>query len=66
MSEQTKLSQSERDWLLIERVLWALWAPSDVDPTRPAEMLNDATADRLTVQQVIKARHAHDRLRMAR
>lgn len=58
--KQTNSEQS--DILFIERVLYALWAPSDVAPDRPAEMLNDASADRLTVDQVICARRALDRL----
>lgn len=51
------------DLHLIEPLLWGLWAPQDVDPKRRAELINDATADHLTVNDVIRARRAFERLR---
>jgi hypothetical protein len=59
------LPQHSSDLLMIERVLYALWAPQDVSPQRPAEMLNDATADRLTINDVHRARCALSRLTTA-
>jgi hypothetical protein len=53
---------TQSDWRLVERVLYALWAPSDVNPQRQAELINDATADHLTINDVIRARRAFSRL----
>jgi hypothetical protein len=50
------------DLALIEPLLWGLWAPNDADPQRRAELVNDATADHLKVNDVIRARRAYERL----
>jgi hypothetical protein len=51
------------DLYLIERVLWGLWAPSDVPPDVPPVVLTDPAAEALTVHQVIRARNAFERIR---
>lgn len=51
------------DLYLIERVLWGLWAPSDVPPDMRPIVLPDPTEDALTVHQVIRARNAFERIR---
>lgn len=52
------------DFALIEAVLFSLWAPDDVDPHAPAEVLNDMGEPQLTVWEVIRARRALERLRI--
>lgn len=52
------------DWLLIEAVLYALWAPSDGDQTAKPEVIDDGF-EHLTVNDVIRAQRALDRLRPA-
>jgi hypothetical protein len=53
------------DLHLIEVVLYALWAPNDVDQQRRAELTNDETADQLTINDVVRARRALSRLEAA-
>ena len=54
---------SQTDWLLIERVLYGLWAPNDRDPSEPAEVLNDMGDPQLSINDVIRSRRALERLR---
>ena len=61
MTEGSRRSMVE-DLALIEPVLWGLWAPIGVDPRRRAELINDATADHLTVGDVFRARRAFERV----
>lgn len=51
---------SQRDLLLIERVVWGLWAPDDDDPQAPAEMADDD--EPVTNNDVRRARLALGRI----
>lgn len=53
------------DLLLIEKVLYGLWAPHERDPQDPAEILQDGEPV-LTINDVERARRALDRLRGTR
>lgn len=62
MPERQSKGDTLRDLTLIEPLLWGLWAPNDADPKRRAEFTNDATAEHLTVNDVICARRAYERV----